>query len=75
MSPANRGGRGAGRGMGAGAGQGRTGGGRGRMGGPVAGGVAGVCRCTNCGYTKPHERGVPCTQLKCPECGAGMVRE
>jgi hypothetical protein len=23
----------------------------------------------------PHQRGVPCTQLKCPACGAPMTRE
>jgi hypothetical protein len=75
MSPVSRGGRGMGRGAGAAPGRGRTGGGRGRMGGPAAAGATGVCRCTSCGHTQPHERGVPCIELKCPQCGAGMIRQ
>jgi len=77
MSPVSRGGRSMGRGAGAGTcrGQGRTGAGRGRMGGPAAAGATGVCRCTSCGHTQPHERGFPCIELKCPQCGAGMIRQ
>ena len=49
--------------------------GLGRMGGPKAAGPAGFCVCPQCGQRLPHERGVPCTEQKCPGCGAAMVRE
>jgi len=62
--------RGAGRGSGVGRGQGP-----GRMGGPQAAGPGGDCVCPNCGYREPHQRGVPCYQKKCPQCGTRMVRE
>ena len=62
-------------GQGQGSGQGRGGQGRGRMGGPTAGGAVGVCHCPNCGHTQPHERGVPCTQVKCPKCGTNLIRQ
>ena len=39
------------------------------------GGPGGFCVCPNCGYRVPHERGVPCRQVKCPKCGTFMVRE
>ena len=76
MSPLNNSGKGMGQRSGQGQGQGRGGGGgRGRMGGPQAGGQAGTCRCPNCGHTQPHERGVPCTQVKCPKCSGNLIRE
>jgi len=49
--------------------------GRGRMGGPVAGGLGGMCKCPKCGYTEPHERATPCSKKLCPKCGTRMVRE
>ena len=64
-----------GMGPGGGQGQGRVGQGRGRMGGPMAGGVPGTCRCPECGHREPHERGVPCAQKRCPKCDAAMTRE
>jgi len=30
------------------------------------------CYCEECGKTFSHERGVPCSETKCPECGAMM---
>ncbi len=68
-------GAGTGRGMGGGGmgmGQGR-GTGRGRMGG-FAMGPGGNCVCPSCGKSVPHQQGVPCTQVKCPACGAAMSR-
>lgn len=55
-------------------GGGGTGGGRG-MGGGMGKGPGGHCVCPNCGTKVPHERGVPCFQVKCPNCGTYMVRE
>jgi len=54
-----------------GPGQGR---GRGRM-GYYGLGPAGYCVCPNCGNRVPHQRGLPCAQMKCPKCGSLMVRE
>jgi predicted Fe-Mo cluster-binding NifX family protein len=62
-------------GRGGGRGQGRSGRGRGRMGGPLAGGAGGTCVCPKCGHREPHERGIPCMQKQCPECGTAMTRE
>jgi|GEM_PF-112407 len=74
------GGAGGGRGGGTGgAGGGRGGGGMGGGGG--GGGAAspqgeqGKCICNQCGHTQPHEVGIPCMQLTCPQCGAVMTRE
>jgi hypothetical protein len=63
-------------GQGPGTGRGRgmgQGGGRGRMGGRAMG-PGGQCVCPNCGATAAHQRGVPCTQRKCPRCGQLMTR-
>ncbi|MDP8287643.1 MAG: hypothetical protein RAP03_13295, partial [Candidatus Electryonea clarkiae] len=57
------GGLGMGRGQGRGAGQGR------------GLGPQGDCVCSKCGKSMPHQRGVPCTDMKCPECGALVVRQ
>jgi len=38
-------------------------------------GSAGVCVCPDCGYEEKHQRGNPCYQKKCPECGAGLIRK
>jgi hypothetical protein len=61
---------GMGRGMGRGTGQGS---GRGRGGG-FAAGPGGSCVCPKCGKTAPHQRGVPCLQATCPDCGTAMTR-
>jgi len=51
---------------GRGFGRGRGGAGQG-IGGPSS------CICPKCGYIVPHTRGIPCTTLKCPECGSVLV--
>ncbi|NLZ24218.1 DUF5320 family protein [Candidatus Dojkabacteria bacterium] len=30
------------------------------------------CKCPNCGYTQPHRRGTPCTELICPKCNTPL---
>lgn len=60
------------RGVGGGGGMGK-GQGRGRMGGFTMG-PGGNCVCPKCGKTVPHQQGVPCSQIKCPNCGAAMTR-
>lgn len=69
------GGRGRGRGHGGSHGGGGSfGGGRGRNRGGAFG-AGGFCVCAGCGHKEPHQAGVKCTGLKCPECGRTMVRE
>ena len=63
------------RGDDAGRGAGKRGrGGRGQKGG-FGGGSGGECVCPSCGKRTPHERGVPCIEVSCPECGTAMTRE
>ena len=66
-------GQGAGQGMGRGMGQG-MGQGPGRQPGGTAQGPGGFCVCPNCGTKAPHQTGVPCYELKCPNCGQAMQR-
>ncbi len=70
-------GQGAGRGGGQGQGAGRGGGrGKGQGGGMgLAAGPEGACVCPECGRRIPHQRGVPCTEQRCPECGVALLRE
>jgi predicted DNA-binding protein (UPF0251 family) len=67
-------GRGLGMGGGRGLGAGRGLGGAGRMGGPMAAGPGGICKCTKCGYQESQVRGQPCMNTKCPKCGSSMAR-
>ncbi|MEA1937384.1 MAG: cation diffusion facilitator family transporter [Patescibacteria group bacterium] len=38
-------------------------------------GPDGYCVCEKCGYKTPHQRGVPCSNLKCPNCNVNLERE
>ncbi len=61
-------------GRGLGLGRGRGAGGRGRMGGSLAAGPGGICKCPKCGYEETQIRGQPCMNKKCPKCGSLMTR-
>lgn len=37
-------------------------------------GPEGKCVCPNCGTEVAHQRGIPCYEQTCPECGSTMVR-
>lgn len=56
------------RGRGAGVGQGRGRGGQGA-------GPQGYCICPSCDEKVKHQSGAPCNEIKCPKCGALMIRE
>lgn len=36
-------------------------------------GGADICICPECGYEQEHNRGTPCNEIKCPECGSEMT--
>lgn len=74
--PGGQGQRGGGKGSGRGrcrrgAGAGMSGQGEGGM----KRGAAGYCVCPGCGFREVHERGIPCADKRCPNCGTQMVRE
>jgi len=58
---------GAGKGLGRGGGRGRNKGG--------GFGPGSFCVCAKCGEKVRHQRGIKCTDVKCPKCGHTMVRE
>jgi hypothetical protein len=59
-----------------GGGGGRGQGGRGQAQGNRPGsGPGGMCVCPSCGHRQPHQRGVPCYSVQCPECGEDMIKE
>jgi predicted Fe-Mo cluster-binding NifX family protein len=65
-------------GKGSGGGQGGSSGGRCRGDGSGLGagtGASNSCICPACGAKTPHERGIPCMQMNCPQCGKPMLRE
>jgi len=75
QSGGGQGGGGQGGGGGGQGGGGGTGGGGGRRGGGRGLGPGGECICSKCGNVSPHQPGQPCTQMKCPKCGAVMIRK
>jgi cation diffusion facilitator family transporter len=38
-------------------------------------GPEGYCICPKCSYKVKHERGTPCSTIKCPECKINLTRE
>lgn len=50
-------------------------GGQGRGKRMSAAGPGGECECPKCGATAPHQRGIPCTQVQCPQCRGPMMRK
>jgi cation diffusion facilitator family transporter len=38
-------------------------------------GPSGHCVCPQCNYTTQHQRGIPCSSLRCPRCDTGLKRE
>ncbi len=66
---------GSGPGTGRGRGQGRDVGMGRNQGTRPGAGAGGNCLCPSCGATTPHQAGMPCNRIKCPQCGASMVRE
>lgn len=62
--------RGGGRGSGSGGGYSGQGGRGGRGRGP-----GGFCVCPSCGKKVSHRQGVPCVEMRCPDCGTALVRE
>lgn len=42
---------------------------------PVATNADSYCVCLQCGHKERHERGIPCTQQQCPQCGINMTRQ
>jgi len=38
-------------------------------------GPEGYCVCEKCGYKIKHERGTPCSTIKCPKCKISLARE
>ncbi len=41
----------------------------------ATGGPGGRCICPKCGKSVVHERGIPCSRLRCPECSTAMARK
>jgi hypothetical protein len=37
--------------------------------------LSGSCICPGCGYETGHERGVPCSSVKCNKCGVSLTRK
>ena len=38
-------------------------------------GPGGNCICSSCGYVQEHQKGTPCSKVKCSNCGLPLVRE
>lgn len=38
-------------------------------------GPSGHCVCVKCDYQTLHQAGTPCQDMRCPHCGAKLMRE
>ncbi|MBN1325706.1 cation transporter [Candidatus Falkowbacteria bacterium] len=38
-------------------------------------GPVGYCVCEKCGYKISHQRGIPCSDIKCPNCNINLLRK
>ena len=38
-------------------------------------GPGGVCICPGCGFKTDKQRGLPCREMTCPDCGRKLLRE
>ncbi|MEJ2368402.1 MAG: ferredoxin [Acidobacteriota bacterium] len=38
-------------------------------------GAGGYCVCLKCGRREPHQPGLPCREMRCPDCSVPLVRE
>jgi HK97 family phage prohead protease len=47
--------------------------GQGQGGSRQGDGGADICVCPKCGKEVPHEKGIPCKDIKCPECNTNMA--
>ena len=45
-----------------------------KMGRGMGRGSATMCKCSNCNWQEPKERGIPCASKKCPRCGSAIIR-
>ena len=52
-----------------------TGSGAGGVGWEVGAGPGGFCVCLKCKREVKHVTGIPCTEIKCPNCGIPMARK
>lgn len=48
---------------------------RGEVDKAIGDGPGGYCACPKCDYKAPHERGVPCSTLECPNCNINLTRK
>lgn len=53
----------------------RSGGGQGKNRQNAGLGAGGDCVCTSCNTVASHQRGIPCYEMSCPNCGAKMTRD
>jgi len=38
-------------------------------------GAIGICTFPKCGFEKSHRRGVPCMEVRCPNCGSVLLQK
>lgn len=48
---------------------------KGKVEGAIGQGPGGYCVCSKCGYRIPHQRGMACSTLQCPNCKINLERK